>query len=198
MQDATPTYDRCPHCGREGRAMTSADNLNAYIGSGNRVLPIGGLEEEIATHVGAVILKAGELDAAMLGLVAIAGQPDSSTINSTWGQSGTDLTRALRKIAASADVDAGFAEEMTHLCMRYDALYKIRNDLIHSFRPGRGTERLDVIRAIRIKKGKPPTGANDMSQRRRLGLGELVDLYYAIDDLIHDARNFYFRVLGAI
>lgn len=178
--------------------MTSADNLNGLIGSDNRVLPLDGLEEEIATHVGAATLKAGELDAAMGGLVFIAGPPDLETITSTWGQSGTQLTRELMKIAASADVDVDVADEVAQLCARYDALYEVRNDLIHSFRPGRGTERLDVVRAIRIKKGKPLTDLNDLSQRRHLGLGELVDLYYEIDDLTHDVRTFQFRVIGAI
>lgn len=197
MSDPTPTYDRCPHCGREGRAMTSVDNVASLIGADNRVLPLRELELEIASHVGAVTLKAGELDAAMGGLNAVAGSPDGDTFIATWGRSGTELTRALVKIAANADIDADVLQQVTRLCRRYDALYETRNDLIHSFRPGRGSERLDIVRAIRIKKSQPLTDTSDITQRRRLGLGELVDLYYDTDDLIHDVRDFYLRMVGA-
>jgi hypothetical protein len=101
-------------------------------------------------------------------------------------------------MAASADVDPDVLQEVTRLCARYDALYETRNDLIHSFRPGRGSERLDVVRAIRIKKAKPLTDTNDMTERRRLGLSELVDLFYDTEDLIRDARDCYLRMIGAI
>jgi hypothetical protein len=178
--------------------MTSADNFANLIGSGNRVLPLRELELEIATHVGAATLKAGELDAAMLGLNAVAGPPDTDTISPTWGRSGTELTKALLKVATKADVDADIRQEVTHLCARYDVLYETRNDLIHSFRPGHGSERLDVVRAVRIRKAEPLPDTNDLSQRRRLGLSELVDLYYDTDDLIRDARDLFLRVIGAI
>lgn len=178
--------------------MSSADNFTNLVGAGNRVLPLRGLELEIATHVGAATLKAGELDAAMGSLNAVAGPPDVHTFSATWGRSGAELTKALLKIAASATVDADVLQEMGRLCARYDALYETRNDLIHSFRPGSGSERLDVVRAIRIRKAGPLTDTSDATQRRRLGLSELVDLYYDTDDLIHDARDFYFRLIGVL
>jgi hypothetical protein len=198
MPDRTPTYDSCPHCGREGRVVASADDVTNLIGSGNRVLPLRELELEIATHVGAATLKAGELDAAMSSLIAVSGPPDPNAFSATWGRSGTELTKALLRIAASPEVDAGVLDEVTSLCARYDALYETRNDLIHSFRPGRGPERLDVVRAIRVKKNQSLNDTTSMTQRRRLGLSELVDLYYAIDDLTHDARHLYFRAIGVI
>ncbi|MFS0885461.1 hypothetical protein [Aeromicrobium sp. 179-A 4D2 NHS] len=194
----TPTYDRCPYCGREGRTMVKPDSITNLVGSGNRALPLRGLELEIATHVGAATLKAGELDAAMGGLSAVAGPPDAEAFRATWGRSGTELTTALRKIAASADVDADVRQEVDRLCARYDALYGSRNDLIHSFRTGHGSDRLEVIRAIRIKKSQPLPDASDMSDRRRLGMSEIVDLYYDTNDLFHDVRDLFFRVIGAV
>ncbi len=178
--------------------MTNADNFADLVGSDNRVLPLQELEMEIAAHVGAATLQAGELDAVMGALAVVAGPPDLCTIGATWGESGTVLTKALLKMAASAGVAPDDLEELDRLCARYDTLYEIRNDLIHSFRPGNGSERLDVVRAARIKKAKPLTDTNGMTQQRRLGLSELVDLYYDLDDLIHDARGFYFRAIGLI
>lgn len=85
MPDTTPVYDRC---GREGRSRVGPDSINNLVGSGNRALPLRGLELEIATHVGAATLKAGELDAAMVGLTAIAGPPDADGLRATWAAQG--------------------------------------------------------------------------------------------------------------
>lgn len=114
------------------------------------------------------------------------------------GRSGTELTTGLRSIAASAHVDDSLRHEVERLCARYDTLYQSRNDLIHSFRPGQGTDQLDVVRAIRTKKSQPLPDASDMLERRRLGMSEIVDLYYDTDDLVHDARDLFFRAIGAI
>jgi hypothetical protein len=144
--DAMPIFDRCPTCGREGRTVSVA-NFAGTTGTGNRVLPLRGLDLELATHVSAATIAAGGLDAAMYALRGMTGAVSLDAINRTWGRSGTEVTRELRKLITDPVLDADRCEELSDICDRYDALYLVRNKLIHSFRPGRDTERLDVVRA---------------------------------------------------
>ena len=195
--DGTPTSDRCPECGREGRTLTVA-NFAGALGAGNRALPLRGLELELATHVGAVTIAAGKLDAAMSALRGIAGAATLDAIAKTWGRSGTELTRELRKIISDPSLNTEWGAGLSDICDRYDSLYLIRNNLIHSFRPGRGTERLDVVRPAKSTKANPITMTSQMLEVQRLGLAELIDLYYDIDDLTHDVRNLFYCAVGII
>ena len=154
--DATPIFDRCPECGREGRSIDVA-NLTGTTGTGDRVLPLRSLELELATHVGAATLAADELDAAMSALCGLGGAVTLDEVSKTWGRSGTELICELRKLVTGPELNADRRQELRALCDRYDALYLVRNDVIHSFRPGRSTERLDVVRAMRSTKANPIT-----------------------------------------
>lgn len=196
-EDATPTFDRCSNCGREGRTLT-ATNLADATGLGGRILPLRGLELEIATHVGAVTLAAGELDAAMAALQALTGAVTLDSITKTWGRSGLELTRELRKLESEPGLRASCSQELTRLCDRYDALYLTRNAVIHSFRPGRDVERLDVVKSVRSTKANPVTNSEGLFERQRLGLGELIDLFYDLDELTHQARRLFMSAVAGI
>jgi len=134
----------------------------------------------------------------MSALCGLGGAVTLDEVSKTWGRSGTELTRELRKLVTGPELNADRRQELRALCDRYDALHLVRNDLIHSFRPGRSTERLDVVRAMRSTKANPITTTSQMFEQRRLGLRELVDLYYDLDDLTHEVRNLYLRAIGLI
>lgn len=155
------------------------------------MLPLRGLEVELATHVGAVVLAAGELDAAVAALQAITGAVALDSITKTWGRSGSELTRELRKLRSDPSLSTGHSEELARICDYYDDLYKIRNAAIHSFRPGRDVERLDVVKPVKSTKGKPVMTSEGLFEQKRLGLGELVDLFYEIEDLTYRARTLF-------
>ncbi len=134
----------------------------------------------------------------MYALRGITGTVTLDAVTKTWGRSGIKLTRELRKLITDPDLDAGRRHELSDICDRYDALCPVRNDLIHWFRPGRDTERLEVVRSVKDTRANPITTTSQMFERQRLGLAELVDLYYDLDDLTHDARNLCLRGIGII
>lgn len=196
VTDHQPTYDRCPACGHEGRVVT-VENIRGMVGSGHRALPLRDLELEIASHVGAVTLAAGQLDAVMSSLVGGIPTGTGAAVEKTWGHSGKDLTNQLRVLAAGDPLDADWRRDVISLCDRYDAIYLVRNDVIHSFRPGTGIEQLDVVRAPKSTRANP-FDAKRAFDVKRMGLPELVDLYYDITETTHDARNLFFRMVGLI
>jgi hypothetical protein len=51
---------------------------------------------------------------------------------------------------------------------------------------------------VKSRRANPITTASQMFERRRMGLGELIDLYYDLDDLTHDVRDLYLRAIGII
>jgi hypothetical protein len=71
------------------------------------------------------------------------------------------------------------------MCDRYDELYEKRNHLVHSVRRGSGD--LDQMSTAtlmpRHRKGAPLTDVSSMVVERRMGVPELIDLWYVIDEL---------------
>lgn len=195
--DVTPTFDVCPICGREGRTRSVA-NLSGVTGAGDRVLPLRGLELEIATHVGAATIAAGELDAAMGALHVMTGTVSLDGLAKTWGRSGTALTCELRRLFADSSLNEADSKELKDVCDQYDVLYASRNRIIHSFRPGHDNERLDIVMPIKSTRARPVTTAGQMFERQRMGLGELIDLYYDLDNLTHRARALFLKSVGRL
>jgi hypothetical protein len=183
--------------GRYGRPMT-CPSCNSFVrdpaaivtGRGNHVLPLTETELDLAEHVGAVTIAAGALDAAVIALAGVVSGWDVDRALETWGQSGTQLTRLARKRAEGTSTPD---QEVLAVLDAYDALYEIRNHLIHSFRVlDEETGRHDrALRMPRSTKKQPLSPSEAAFVERTLGISELIDLWYDIDTLTHDVRKLF-------
>lgn len=183
--------------GRSGRPLTCPscnnflrDPATIVTGRSNQVLPLTEAELDLAEHVGAVAIAAGALDAAVSALGGVVGGWDVDRALEIWGQSGTQLTRFVRKRAEGASTPD---QEVLALLDAYDALYETRNHLIHSFRVlDEETGRHDrALRMPRSTKKQPLSPSQATLVEHRLGISELIDLWYDIDTLTHDVRGLF-------
>lgn len=175
----------CPSCNSFLR-----DPATIITGRNNHVLPLTEAELDLAEHVGAVTIAAGALDAAVIALGGVVGGWDVDRALETWGQSGKQLTLLVRKRAEGKSTPD---QEVISILDRYDALYETRNHVIHSFSvldedTGRRDRALRMPRSTRRQPLSPPQA---MFVERRLGISELIDLWYDIDTLTHDARRLF-------
>lgn len=185
----TDTRDRrgrpltCPSCNALLR-----DPATIATGGDNRVLPLTEGELDLAEHVGAVIIAAGALDAALIGLAGVVDGWDAQYALDAWGQSGVQLSRIVRSRAEGMPAPD---QEVLAVLDGYDTLYEVRNHVVHSFRV-RDHETGGHDRALRMPRStrKQPLSTSQATfVEHRLGISELIDLWYAIDSLTHDVRR---------
>lgn len=179
----------CPSCHKLLR-----DPATIVTGRDRRLLPLTDTEIELAEHVGAVIIAAGALDAAVGALSGAIRERDPQRVLAAWGHSGSQLAEILRKQAGQAGETTSTPDhEVLTILDRYEKLYEIRNRVVHSFRVlDEGAGRLDqALQMVRGTKKQPPSPPHEMIIERSLGISELIDLWYEIDALTHDARKVF-------
>lgn len=173
----------CPSCNALLR-----DAATIATGGDNRVLPLTEAELDLAEHVGAVIIAAGALDAALIALAGVVRGWDVQHALDSWGQSGMQLSRMVRKRAEGMPAPD---QEVFAILDAYDTLYETRNHVVHSFRVlGQETGVHDrALRMPRSTRKQPLSPSQATFVERKLGISELIDLWYAIDRLTHDIRR---------
>ena len=152
------------------------DYANITTGTGGRVLP-SNLEYQrvLAEHIGFVVMKAAQLDGTMAALVDIIAGFHTDLKLEAWGRSGSDLTDRLRRIEGVAPETAGFAD-------RYKALYEHRNQVVHSLR----MDDEDGDLTHRMLKQNPKKPSEGIYASARVGIPELIDLWYDLNELSHE------------
>ena len=187
----TDTRDRhgrpltCPSCNALLR-----DPVAIATDGDNRVLPLTEGELDLAEHVGAVIIAAGALDAALIGLAGVVDGRDAQHALDAWGQSGMQLSRIVR---SRAEAMTAPDEKVLAVLDVYDKLYETRNHVVHSFRV-RDQETGGHDRALRMPRStrkRPLSTSQATFVEHKLGISELIDLWYAIDSLTHDVRTLF-------
>lgn len=175
----------CPSC-----YALLRDPATIATGGDNRVLPLTEAELDLAEHVGAVIIAAGALDAALIALAGVVDGWDVQHALDAWGQSGLQLSRMVRKRVEGMEAPD---QDVLAILDAYDTLYETRNHLVHSFRVP-DQESGDHDRALRMPRGTrklPLSPSQATFVERKLGISELIDLWYAIDELTHDVRRLF-------
>lgn len=177
----------CPSCNALLR-----DPATILTGTDNQVLPLTEAELDLAEHVGAVIIAAGALDAALIALAGVLDGWDVQHALDAWGQSGTQLSGMVRNWSDGIPVPD---QEVLAILDTYDELYEARNHVVHSFRAlDLETGRHDrALRMPRSTRKRPLTSSNATFVERKLGVSELIDLWYAIDSLTHEIRRLVFK-----
>ena len=175
----------CPSCDALLR-----DPATITTGGDHRVLPLTEAELDLAEHVGAVIIAAGALDAALIGLAGVVDGWDAQHALDAWGQSGAQLSRIVRNRTEGMSTPD---QEVLAILDMYDTVYESRNHLVHSFRV-RDQKTGSHDRALRVPRStrkEPLSPSQARFVERNLGISELIDLWYAIDTLTHDVRGLF-------
>ncbi|MGR6966405.1 hypothetical protein ACU610_18260 [Geodermatophilus sp. URMC 61] len=150
------------------------EHYEPSTGNGHRVLPITDpAERALAEHIGAVVMKAGELDATASAFVELRLMRNDQIDLSALGKSGEELTKKLKAVEQDTPEARGFGD-------RYGRLYEVRNHVIHSFRP---VDDLNTAQRL-IRRTKAEAGGR--IEDRVIGIPELVDLWYDLRDFRHD------------
>ncbi|MGK5112786.1 hypothetical protein [Geodermatophilus sp. CPCC 205506] len=157
------------------------DYANIRTGTGGRILPKADPDQRaLAEHIGFVVMVAAQLDATLSGLVDVVAGFDGDLKLEAWGRSGRDLVQRLKVIE-----EQELAPEVVGFADRYDRLYRVRNQVVHSIRMEEDPDH-DPDMTVRLLKQNAKRPSEGLHARVVLGVSELIDLWYELRDFNHE------------
>lgn len=173
-----PSYI-CKNCGQPARDMMAVPRTAT-----GRVIPSWSNQaaNDLAFHIGSVVMAGAELDVAIAALAAFShGHDDMKRLLAIFAQSGKSLRSVLRG-AEQGD------PELDAFLKRYEALYEFRNHIVHSYRPFMEDEEGTAIR-MNLKA----QSFEDLHIVRKVRMEEMIDYWYDVQELRNEVRHTLMR-----